>query len=180
MVRLELLVLPFHSHTCAISIPLWCDWNPHSLKCLKNPAAISIPLWCDWNKPLKRFLLTYRHFNSIIVRLELCRFAPYTLTISISIPLWCDWNKKTPVKSGCKVPISIPLWCDWNQLLIFYNNLYQYFNSIMVRLELHDFTAAAIAAMKFQFHYGAIGTSGKTTLTLLLYYFNSIMVRLEP
>ena len=52
------------------------------------------------------------------------------------------------------------------------------FNSIKVRLEL-SLTSFPSLTTLFQFHKGAIRTSGRTAVDLFQYDFNSIKVRLE-
>ena len=53
-----------------------------------------------------------------------------------------------------------------------------YFNSIKVRLELHQ-SVGSIKLNKFQFHKGAIRTGFDSDIIAALANFNSIKVRLE-
>ena len=119
---------------------------------------ISIPTWYDWEaRNSKRRLVSWRDFNSNMVRLRE-RFAGTSARLKyISIPTWYDWEKTfrwnvSPFEihfnsnmvrlrdiflwvGFCFFFISIPTWYDWEKD---YNILSAYgllnFNSNMVRL----------------------------------------------
>ena len=119
------------------------------------------------------------HFNSIKVRLELCR-----TTSKLRDILTFQFHKGA-IRTGW--PPSIKLVFTWFQFhkgairtldTILHSRAELHFNSIKVRLELKNAMASHLQ-VQFQFHKGAIRTTIHFYLLKSIRNFNSIKVRLE-
>jgi len=146
----------------------------------QNGSDVSIPLWDDWKvrkelEGVERIWEFQFHYGMIGSDMN----APLLLPSIVSIPLWDDWKKVKKVGAYIKITVSIPLWDDWK-----YWRGCPLPNSSAVSIPLWDdwkreLKYSHLIRIKFQFHYGMIGSIGKRIWEEILLSFNSTMGWLE-
>ena len=147
--------------------------------CPYSLIQISILYQCDSNTQIYNAKGNCLYFNSILVRFKQSCACAVAWQIRISILYQCDSNWITVTSPWSAMAISILYQCDSNSPYYSQSQIYQHFNSILVRFK-HFTSSDTFAVSQFQFYISAIQTTMSIFQDVPLHsYFNSILVRFK-